>query len=107
MNGASRPTSTMIPSTTSATRDNLPRRSWRTTSARGDSRGRAGLASANSWVCPGIEQIGKKTSSRHHDTAEDHTTDNEGVVAGSDCGDDREPHSGPREYLLDKERAGQ
>src|SRR5258705_8065574 len=107
MNGASRPTSTMIPSTTSAMRDNLPRRSWRTTSARGDSRGRAGLASAKSWVCPGIEQIGEKTSSRHHDAAEDHATDDERVVAAADRIDDGESHARPRKYLLDEERAGQ
>src|SRR6266550_3531400 len=107
MNGASRPTSTMSPSTMRAMREDLPRRRRRTVSASGDSRGRAGLASANSWVCPGIEQIGEKTSNCHHDAAEDHSTDDEGVVAGSDCGDDRESHSGPHKYLLDEEGAGE
>src|SRR5688572_893790 len=107
MSGASRPVSTMIPSTTRAMRDDLARRIRRTPSARGDSRGRGALMGAKSWVCPGIEQVGENAPKRYHDAAEDHSTDDERVVAGADGVDDGEPHSRPGEDLLDEKRTGE
>src|SRR5688572_7364641 len=107
MSGASRPVSTMIPSTTSAARDVFQRSSQRTPSASGVSRGRAGLMIPESWVCPGIEQIGEQASQRHHDAADDDSTDDERIIARADGVDDGESHSRPGEDLLDEERAGE
>src|ERR1700694_3549542 len=107
MKGASRPTSTMITSTTRATRDDLARRMRRTPSARGDSRGRAGLVSSESWVSPGIEQIGDNASNGHHDAADDHSPYDEGIVASADGVDNCETHSRPGEDLFDEKRAGE
>src|SRR6266550_8291384 len=105
MSGASAPTRTMIPSTTSAARDALARRIRRTPSARGDSRGRGALAGSNSWVCPSIEQIGQDASEGHHDAADDHSANDERIIARADGVDDGESHPGPGKDLLDEERA--
>src|SRR5688572_3717823 len=107
MNGASSPVSTMIPSTTRAMRDDLARRIRRTPRASGDSRGRGALMGAKSWVCPGIEEIGENASECYHDASEDHSTDDERVVASADGVDDGEAHSRPGEDFLNEKRAGE
>src|SRR2546423_8211696 len=107
MNGASSPTSTIAPSTTSATRDDGLRRMLRTVRPSGDSRGRPGLAAAESWVGPGIKQVGKKTSKRDHDTADNYAAHNQWIIARADGIDDSVAHAGPRENLLDEKSAGQ
>src|SRR5206468_12125027 len=107
MSGARIPTSTIMPNTKSATRDDGLRRIRRTPSASGDSRGRAGLVAAEPWVCPGIEQVGEKTSNGDHDAANDHASHRQWIIACGDGVDDGESHSGPGEDLLDEERTGE
>src|SRR5215210_6324856 len=107
MSGASRPTRTMSPSTTSAARDVFQRRSQRIPSASGLSRGRGGLIRSESWICPGIEQVSEQASKHYHDAADDHATHDERIIAGADGVDERESHAWPGEDLLDEERAGE
>src|SRR2546429_1978932 len=107
MSGARIPTSTMTPSTKSATRDDGLRRIRRKPIASGDSRGRATLVGAESRVCPDIEQVGEKTSNRDHDAADDDSPDDEWIITGGDGVDDGIAHTWPGKDLLDEECAGQ
>src|SRR2546423_14464294 len=107
MKGASAPTSTITPSTNSAMREERLRRIPRTVSPSGDSRGCAPLVGAESWVGPGIKEVGEQASKSDHDAADDHATYNERVIARADGVDDGVAHSGPGEDPFDEERAGQ
>src|SRR3982750_1075545 len=84
MSGARIPTSTITPSTNSATRDDGLRMICRRPMARGDSRGRAALVVTESRVGPGIEQVGNETAERDHDAADDEASHDQRIVAGSD-----------------------
>src|SRR6202049_3365147 len=107
MSGARRPTSTMTPSTKKATREDGRRRIRRTPRASGDSRGRAALGAAESWICPGIEQVGEKASKRHHDAADHDAAHHEWIIARVDRAHDRVAHTGPGEDLFDEKGAGE
>src|SRR5881394_2322471 len=107
MKGASAPTSTITPSRTSAIREERRRKSVRTVRPSGDSRGRAALMTAESGVGPGIEQVGEQTAKSDHDAADDHPTDDEGVVARADGVHHRVSHSWPGEDALDEKRSGE
>src|SRR3954468_6788258 len=107
MRGANDPRSTMMPRTTAATRDVRLRRIRRTMSASGDSRGRAALVRAESWIGPGIKHVGEKTAQRHHDAADDHRADYQWIVAGTDAVDESVAHPGPGKNLFDEDGAGQ
>src|ERR1044072_431397 len=96
-----------MPNTSTAMRDDRLRRTARTPSPRGDSRGGAGSVRAEPWVCPGIEEIGDQTAEGDHDTANDDAADDEWIIARADGIDDGVTHAGPRKDLLDEKGAGQ
>src|SRR6266853_1461164 len=97
----------MTPSTKKATREDGRRRIRRTPSASGDSRGRASLVAAESWICPGIEQVGEKASQSDHDAADDDAAHHEWIIARADRAHDRVAHTGPREDLFDEKGTGE
>src|ERR1700686_4754560 len=97
----------MTPSTNKATREEGLRRIRRTPSASGDSRGSAALAAAESWICPGIEQVGEEASERDHDAANDDAAHHEWIIARADRAHDRVAHSLPGEDLFDEKGTGE
>src|ERR1700730_220855 len=97
----------MTPSTKKATREDGRRRIRRTPSASGDSRGRAVLVAAESWICPGIEQVGEKASECDHDGADDDAAHHELIITRADRADDFVAHTAPSEDLLDEKGAGE
>src|SRR5882762_10315938 len=105
--GARIPTSTMTPSTNRATRDDGLRSMLRTPTPSGDSRGRATLVATDSWIGPGIKQIGEEAAKRDHDAADDYSAHNERIITGADGADHRQPHPRPRKDLLDEKSAGE
>src|SRR5438105_5075264 len=107
MSGASRPTSTITPSTKSATREERLRKIIRRVRPSGDSRGRGGLVTAESGVSPGIEQVREQAAESDHNAADDHSADDERIVARTDCVDHCVAHSGPGEDAFDEKRAGE
>src|SRR6266550_6438784 len=97
----------MTPRTKKATREDGLRRIRRTPSASGDSRGRAGLVAAESWICPGIEQVVEKASEGDHDAADDDAAHHEWIIARADRAHDRVAHTGPGEDLFDEKGTGE